>query len=325
MKLSTLARWTCAAALGSAVLLGDVLPSTQTSGNFALTIGEAAEAKRSGGRSGGGSSGRSRPRRSTPSRSSDSPSRSSGWGTSPTVIVTGGGAGSAAGTWGAMLLVGGVFVAMAGMSMVSSFRKMAKTLEEGAFSETELDNDIVTVSALQVAILITDDHAVQQDLTDLSLEADTSHPAGLVAFLQAAALAVLRSSDQWCYGTGSSKTVSSRDQATACFNVHSLQERSTFGDESLSNMDGAIQQRAPIANAEQGSYVAVTFIVTTEADRSLFETIASREDLHRALVELSAMPADYLLQVEVLWTPQAAPEGLTEEELLLDYADLQPF
>jgi uncharacterized membrane protein len=335
MKLSALARWTCAAALGSAALLGDVpAPQFSAGSDNPITIGEAAHAKRSGGRSGGGSIGRSSSRRSSQPTRTVSPRVSSSSRrindyNRHTVIVadldTRPSSRGSSNNWLGLLVVGGTFGTIVGFKAVTALGNAAAALKDVDFSSLERTNDIVTVSALQVAILINDDHDLQTELSNISLTADTSQSKGLADLLQNTALTTLRFVDQWCYGSGSSSTLSNREQATACFNTHSLEERSTFSDESLVNIDGSLNQNSATSDgSNDGKHVVVTFIVATEADRPLFQTIKSREDLQIALTRLAALPTDYLLRVEMLWSPQAAPEGLTQDELLVNYPDLLP-
>jgi len=335
MKLSALARWTCAAALGSAALLGDVpAPQFSASSDNPITIGEAAHAKRSGGRSGGGSIGRSSSRRSSQPTRTVSPRGSSSSRrindyNRHTVIVadldTRPSSRGSSNNWLGLLIVGGTFGTIVGFKAVTALGNAAAAFKEVDFSSLERTNDIVTVSALQVAILINDDHDLQTELSNISLTADTSQSQGLAELLQNTSLTTLRFVDQWCYGSGTSTTLKNREQATSCFNTHCLEERSTFSDEALVNVDGTIvQKHSAVESSDNEKYVVVTFIVATEADRPLFHTIKSREALQTALTRLAALPTNYLLRVEVLWSPQAAPEGLTQDELLVNYPDLLP-
>lgn len=350
MQLAKFVRWTLATTLGGAVLLGDVAVPPSQSGagtlpNPAVTLGTAAHAGRSGGRSGGGSISRpASPGRSSRSHASTSSGRSSMRSLSPysatdrrqtdhdvrsrVVVADVDGnrsSGDSAHDWLVFLLVGGVLVTVSGCKAVTAIAEAATAFKEVNFDSLQRLNDIVTVTTLQVAIHVDADHDVQTALSTLGHGADTDQPEGLLTLLQNSALAVLRAADHWCYGNGTAKMLSTRDQATACFNAASLEERSMFSGETLVHRDRQLDlepESSPVGDLEYGQYVVVTFIVASEADMPLFRNIQSKTDLQAALTRLAAMPVEDLLRVEVLWTPQAAPAGLTQEDLLLDYTDL---
>lgn len=70
--------------------------------------------------------------------------------------------------------------------MLRSLRKTGDASEK-----RELDNDSMTVSKIQVALLA-EARAIQSELTELSLEVDTDTLDGLLQLVQEAALALLR-------------------------------------------------------------------------------------------------------------------------------------
>ncbi|MCA1992312.1 MAG: DUF1517 domain-containing protein, partial [Coleofasciculus sp. S288] len=80
----------------------------------------------------------------------------------------------------------------------------------------ELDNEIVTVSKLQVA-LRSSARSLQSELTALTLEADTETTEGLKTLLEESALALLRNFEYWTHVLGSSQTISSREEAETVF------------------------------------------------------------------------------------------------------------
>lgn len=300
-----------------------------------LNIQQEAYAKKSGGRSGGGSFNR-------PSRSnggSSSPSRSNNNGGSSggsyyhSTPVYGGGYRS-----GGIYLYSGwgwFFPSLFGLMMLimvlliiyaiqNSTRNSSQTTNN--FPKTgnkELDNNIVTISKIQVGLLA-QARAIQKELSELSLSIDTGTPEGLSQLVQESALALLRSPENWTHVSAISKTVRTREEAQTIFNKFSLEERSKFSSETLTNVEGKVRQKDvnPNQNAEPGSYIVVTLLIGTEDDRPLFLNVYSSQDLKAALERIAATAPEYLTVFELLWTPQSETESLTYDELLSEYANL---
>jgi uncharacterized membrane protein len=188
----------------------------------------------------------------------------------------------------------------------------------------ELENDIVTISKLQLA-LSSAARSLQTELSELTLKADTETSTGLKDLLEASALALLRNSEHWTHVLGSSQTISTREEAETVFNRLSIEERSKFSTETLTNVDGKIQQRALIEpDSEEGSaaYIVVTLLIGTADDRRLFSEIDSAQAMEEALKKVASIRFDYLMVFEVLWSPQVETDKLTEAELATEYADL---
>ncbi len=188
----------------------------------------------------------------------------------------------------------------------------------------ELDNDIVTISKLQVA-LKSSALCLQSELSELTLEADTETAQGLRKLLEDAALALLRNAESWTHILGSSKTIDRREEAEIVFNRFSIEERSKFSAETLTNVDGKIRQREVIEsdrNVETPAYIVVTLLIGTADDRPLFGQIDSAQAMQEALKKVASMRSDYLMVFELLWSPQVETDTLTEEELATEYADL---
>jgi len=188
----------------------------------------------------------------------------------------------------------------------------------------ELDNDIVTISKLQVA-LKSSALSLQSELSELTLEADTETAPGLRKLLEEAALALLRNAESWTHVLGSSKTIDRREEAEIVFTRFSIEERSKFSAETLTNVDGKIRQREVIEsdrNVETPAYIVVTLLIGTADDRPLFSQIDSAQAMQEALKKIASMRSDYLMVFELLWSPQVETDTLTEAELATEYADL---
>jgi len=188
----------------------------------------------------------------------------------------------------------------------------------------ELENDIVTVSKLQVA-LKSSANSLQSELSQLTLEADTEITEGLKKLLEDAVVALLRNVESWTHVFGSSETISNREAAETVFNRLSIEERSKFSAETLTNVDGKIRQREliqPEQNQEGAAYIVVTLLIGTADDRPLFASIEAAEEMQETLKQVAAMPLDYLMVFELLWSPQVVTDTLTQEELTTEYEEL---
>ena len=203
---------------------------------------------------------------------------------------------------------------------------VSKAATSGTASvKNELENDTVTVSKVQVA-LMAQARTIQSQLSDLTLNGDTQTSEGLAQLLQESALALLRSPEYWTHVSTSSQSVRTREEAETVFNQLSVQERSKFNVEALAHVNGKITKRSPILadSTESADYIVVTLLVGTEYDKPLFGEIRTTEALKQALERMAAIPAEHLLVFELLWSPQAEADSLTYDELLTEYTDMIP-
>lgn len=313
-----------------------------------VSVDMEAQARSSGGRSGGGSFRSSPSRQSSPSRPSSpsysNPSSGGSYQSNPygynrgggTVIVpvpvdpsgyTNPGYDDAPDdsfddfmTILELLLMGGTLFAL---MLIFGTAKSGDRSGFAASADKELDNNTVTVSKIQVALLA-QARAIQTDLTRFSLEVDTDTPAGLYQLMQESTLALLRSPENWSHVLADSHTVKSREAAEALFNQISVTERSKFSVETLSNVGGKVYRREFKLDPEEdpASYIVVTLVAGTAHDRPLFDKIQTESALKESLQKLAAIPPDYLMVFELLWSPQDAQDSLTYEELLTEYTDM---
>jgi uncharacterized membrane protein len=189
--------------------------------------------------------------------------------------------------------------------------------------DRELENNTVTVSKIQVALLA-QAREVQAELTDLSQSIDTDTSEGLMELLQESALALLRTPENWSHVLASSQTVKSREEAESLFNKISVAERSKFSVETLTNVGGRVHRRGLKLDPNEGpaSYIVVTLLVGTAHDKPLFNQIRTTEELTEVLEKLASLSSDYLMVFELLWSPQDASDSLTYDELLTEYTEM---
>jgi uncharacterized membrane protein len=307
-----------------------------------VALGSNAEARSSGGRAGGGSfsrpsgGGSSAPSRSAPSYSNPAPYNRPYQDPSyprsqpiPIPIPIPGGYGGYGYGFGGgfsmillLLLVGGG--AVLPIMWAYFMRSGNKGQSRGGYAAGELDNDIVTVTRLQVALLAQARY-IQENLTELTEKADTSSQTGLSQLLQETVLALLRSPENWTHVRVNSQTVKSREQAGQIFQEISIEERSKFSAETLVNVGGRVRQQAIPQNDDDApaSYIVVTLILGTADDRPLLsDKILSAQDLQAALKRIGSISPDYLMVFELLWSPQNSADSLTYDELLTEYQGL---
>jgi uncharacterized membrane protein len=289
--------------------------------------GGDAMAARTGGRIGGGSF-------SAPSRGYSSP-RSGGYGggySSPGYGYGGGGFGFPfllpfVGYGGGGLLSILVFLAIASF-LIRSFQNAGVGSEDGYGSSSQ-----VSVAEVQVGLLA-NARELQPELNRLALTADTSTAGGRATVLQEATLALLRHPEYWVYGTTNSQKAS-LEAAEAKFNQFSLTERSKFSDETLTNVDNEIKNKSqPILEGENqggalqtkesnpGEYIVATVIVGATGNLDL-PIINGTDDLRASLKQIGSLGSDRLLAVEILWTPQAAGDTLSSDDILAYYPNLK--
>lgn len=312
----------CAAVVSLSLVNALDIYVAATGNQLKLNIGQAAEARRSGGRSGGGSF-RSAPSRSSPSRSrrfADSDYSSGRYSTGRSVYVGGGGYYYSPMPVIVLIIILGILA----IAIVLAVRSYINSTNSGnhTISSSEIDNNIVTVSKIQVGLLA-QARVIQTQLSEHSLNTDTETPEGLAQLLQEAALALLRTPENWMHVSASSKTVRSREAAQTIFNQLSIEERSKFSAETLTNVNGIrrIQDNSQ-QNNDPGLYIVVTLLIGTENDRPLFGNVYSTQELKQALERIEATPPEYLTAFELLWTPQSEIESLTSDELLTEYTNL---
>ena len=327
----------------SLVLINSIeLPKPTSNLATWLNISNEASARSSGGRGGGG--GFSRPSNSGGSRSRPSGSNDGGgyYRSNPgygsggnTVIIAPGGGGYYGGGYSTgggifpMLLILGMFGLIALFVISNRLQSYRSYSNDSYFASglttqsTEQDNNTVTVSKLQVALLA-QTKGLQSELSQLTLSVNTDTPEGLLELLQESALTLLRNSENWSHALAKSQSIYI-DKAEPIFNQLSLQERSKFSAETLTNVKGAVKQKEaviPGLEEDPGAYIVVTLLVGTANDKPLFKDVRSIEELKDALERVASVPADYLMKFELLWSPQVEADSLTYDELLTEYTDM---
>lgn len=305
----------------------ELIPS-HTAQKSIINIGSEVVAQRSGGRSGGGSfnrgsSGSSSRSRSNNNRSSGS-SRQRSSGNTTIIYNTGSGSRSyQGGSRGNPILnfLGFIFMmAIFGVVIFAKSNNSSQTAK--AKGDRIRDNDIVTISKLQVALL-SQATGVQRELSELILNVDTNTDQGLLELLQESVLILLRHSEYWSHVLASSESINI-NQAEEKFNQISIAERSKMSAETLTNVQGKYREKEILASEDTSSdYIVVTLILGTADDEPLFKDIYTTEQLKAALEKLASLRPDYLMKIELLWSPQQEEHSLSYDEFITEYTEMR--
>ena len=188
----------------------------------------------------------------------------------------------------------------------------------------------VTVAKIQVGLL-SSARSLQQELTHLALESDTSSVDGLAALTRETAISLIRHPEYWVYVSSANENTKFA-LAEQKFNGLVMSERSKLSSEVLSNVGGRLLQgktaavlpsEVSLASEDPSEYIVVTLLLAVTGDSlSKLPPLRSNEDLQSALSAIGSVPSDNLLAVEVLWEPQSEEYTLTTDEVLTIYPDL---
>ena len=145
------------------------------------------------------------------------------------------------------------------------------TDNSGSSVRNENNNNIVTVTQVQVAMLNSDGE-LKGSLNQIAKTSDWQTKHGLNSALQASIEALLAASDNWIQVRCQSKTVRTREEGTRLFQGLSLNERNKFEIASLVNIDGNLQcqDRLPANRPEkdpENDYIVATLILGTAHDQ----------------------------------------------------------
>jgi uncharacterized membrane protein len=197
-----------------------------------------------------------------------------------------------------------------------------KMTPAAAGSAAEIDNDILTISEVQVALLA--NCPIQQQLTEIVQTMEVETPEQLKAQLQAVVLLLLRLPEYWSHAKVESQTFPDRTQAESYFEQWSMRERSKLSEETLTRDSFGLRQRSVTLDATEdpAAYVVVTLLLGTTHDRPLFDQVHSSESLKAILEQIATITTPELLTFELIWSPQDAADSLTRDELTMEYGDL---
>lgn len=221
---------------------------------------------------------------------------------------------------------GGSLLALLLLIGAGSF--LVRSLRSAVAEEEEVGDPQVTVAQVKVGLLASA-RQLQKEINALALEADTQSPEGLSQLLQEVSLGLMRYSDYWAYGYAEAEKLP-LSRAESLFYQASLQERSKFSAETLTNRNNQIQQlpqaalrRAAAGIPEVGEYLVVTLLVAYRGNLGTLPVVKSVAELRQWLMQLASIPAERIVAIEVLWTPQLEGDTLSAEALLTEYPEMR--
>ncbi len=158
----------------------------------------------------------------------------------------------------------------------------------------------------------------------------------LQCFVQKVALELLRQRRSTFAASSNYNHYRDANKANRDFSSLAIRERSKFEREDVSNYGGVeygikagSSDRKLIGSSDSFSPKAtaavVTIILSIDGDSTKLPTINSIADLERGLTQIASdVKVDGCLRsAEVLWTPQAVGDTLSERDVIVDYPDLR--
>ena len=175
-------------------------------------------------------------------------------------------------------------------------------------------------AALKVQVMMLDGEAVKRELHAIALGGQTGTPHGLSAMIRDAAVSVMRHPERWVYANVEIERGSPTTSGQRVSSWSSL-ARSAFKLETIRN-DGQVRT-TPDAGTTGGTYCIVTFAVAArEFMLPLVTPPVETNEVQSALTAVAGLTADNLIAAEVIWSPDAPGEFLTEDQALRLYPSL---
>ena len=313
--------------LGLLTLLG--LAWAQSGGGFGgRSSGGSSSSSRS---SGGGSFGGSSSRGGGYSGGGYSGGGYSGGGYRGPVIINntggyGGGYSSGYGSGGGLSLIPILLIGAVVLVVFLVIRRSAAASGKGGAGSGLLGSFTGNAQAVMVQVIMAEGDDVKRALQAVAQSGDPDTDEGLAQMLQEAALVVLRHPERWVYGDVQ-RAQGSASSADAQLGAWATQARAAFTDQTTSNYQnrdprtGYQHKAASLAKHEVGDlYLAVTLGAAAHALAQLPPAgTTDAAEVRAALEAISAVGPGDLIRAEVVWSPDAEGEFLSEDEAIMKY------
>lgn len=185
-----------------------------------------------------------------------------------------------------------------------------------------------SVVTLQLALFATA-RFMQEELAALARRARTDTPEGLTGLLRETTVTLARKPEYWKYARVGVAHPEGLDEAEGAFRRAVDAERTKLSQELIVRVDDQWIERAWTPAPEPGlgevaAYIVVTLVVAVSRWRFDELPHPRQGDIEGLLIKLGSVPSTRLLAFEVIWSPADARDALTQDELLLEYTELQP-
>lgn len=207
------------------------------------------------------------------------------------------------------------------------FSFMRRSMAAGRGAAGGLATGARAAQAVKVQLLLGEGDEVKAELGRVAREGDPDTTAGLARMLNEAALVALRHPERWTYGAveranGDSSSVNAQVGAWA------TEARAAFETQTTSNYqnrdpNSGFAHRDDYVGKKGGQYLAVTLAVAAWSLPAMPPPGAADADEARAaLLAISSVSGEDLIRAEVVWSPDAPGEFLTEDEAIRKYPRL---
>ncbi|GGJ71946.1 hypothetical protein GCM10008939_15470 [Deinococcus aquiradiocola] len=242
----------------------------------------------------------------------------------PVIINNGGGYGGGYGYGGGGLGFGGIIVIVLIVGGVVLFMRRGMSGGRGLLAGSG-----TTGQAVSVQVLLTEGDEVKRALQQVAQNGDPDSNEGLTRMMTEAALVLLRHPDRWTYADVQ-RAQGSAEAADSQVGAWATQARAAFTEQTTSNYQnrdvntGFTHRGDYTFQKETGDlYLAVTLAVaaTTLSGMPPAGTTNATE-VRAALAAISSVAPGDLLRAEVVWSPDAEGEFLSEDEAIQKYPAL---
>ncbi|THF69503.1 DUF1517 domain-containing protein [Deinococcus sp. Arct2-2] len=255
----------------------------------------------------------------------------SGGGYSGPIIVNSGGGGYYGGGGGGFGLTGLIVFAIV-IFMVVGYMRRSMAASGGARALTRgggLSSLSGTAQAVSVQILMAEGDEVKQALQHVAESGDPDSNEGLARMMQEAALVALRHPDRWVYGNVE-RAQGAANAADSQVGAWATEARSAFTEQTTSNYQnkdvnsGFEHRKGYKADHDTGDlYLAVTIAIAAHALGNLPPAgVTNAAEVRAALNAISSVAPGDLIRAEVVWSPDAEGEFLSEDEAIQKYPKL---
>lgn len=254
----------------------------------------------------------------------------SGGGYNGPIIVNTGGGGYYGGGDGGFGFIGLIIFGFVVFSVVGAMRRSmagggARALTRGG----GLAGFSGTAQAVSVQLLMAEGDEVKKALQRVAQSGDPDSNEGLARMLQEAALVALRYPDRWVYGNVE-RAQGAANAADSQVGAWATEARAAFTEQTTSNYQnkdvntGFEQRKDYKADKNSGDlYLSVTIAIAAHTLENLPPAgVTNAAEARAALNAISSVAPGDLIRAEVVWSPDAEGEFLSEDEAIQKYPKL---